>query len=885
MAWTIRRRRRRDVHGFLTPSTRRAARCTPAKRPSTPDNPARAIVEGLLALAARHGIDLAGLRRLSHGTTVGTNALIQRRGGDVVMITTKGFRDLLEIGRQTRPHMYSLVEDHPPPLVERRRRFEIDERMGADGEAITEPSPEDIAAAVEQVHASGAEACAVCLLFAFRNPAHEHRIAAALRSALPGLPVCASFEVQPEFREYERFSTTVLNAYLQPVLGRYLSALEEALADVAPGASLGINQSSGGLMSPARARALPVRTALSGPAAGAVGAAHVAKRAGAPRRRDSGDTRSAHDTPGVVHSAEPPGSATPSGRRNVITLDMGGTSADVALIRDFRADVSFERDVAGFPVRLPSVDVETVGAGGGSVAWFDRDGLLKVGPASAGAEPGPACYGRGGEQPTVTDANLVLGRLSARGLLAGEMRLDASLARAAIAPIAGRLGFGVERTARGVLDVVVANMVRAIRTISVERGYDPREFTLMAFGGAGPLHARDVAAALGMREILVPAAPGILCAQGLIVSDLKEDFVAGDRIPGDAAGLRRLAEQVEALTARARAWLDAERIPAGSRQLELAVDARYVGQNFELAVPLAAANGDGGSNGRSNDDGGDGAMAVSSHPAPTVHTPGSGTRDDGDGAMAVPSPGSPEMGAPAWCGGDGAVATPSPEALRERFLEVHESAYGYANPHDPIEIVNVRLTARGRLTEPPAPPAPGDPGPLPEPFERRPVWFDDGSVGENTTGGAGGGIAGSTGKSAIGGTKENAAGNTGGDATGNGAECTGAGIAGHTSEESAGSTAEGAAGQASGSAAGGIGAGVVKGAVDCPVYDRRSLRAGHVLDGPAIVEQLDSTTPIFPGDRAVVDSTGNLVIHIHGIAQAGRHHEAGRRSKGGVPGP
>ena len=814
------------------------------KRPSTPDNPARAIVEGLLALAARHGIDLAGLRRLSHGTTVGTNALIQRRGGDVVMITTKGFRDLLEIGRQTRPHMYSLVEDHPPPLVERRRRFEIDERMGADGDAITEPSPEDIAAAVEQVRASGAEACAVCLLFAFRNPAHEHRIAAALRSALPGLPVCASFEVQPEFREYERFSTTVLNAYLQPVLGRYLSALEEALADVAPGASLGINQSSGGLMSPARARTLPVRTALSGPAAGAVGAAHVAKRAGALRRRDSGDTpgahgdtRSAHDTPGVVHSAEPPGSATPSGRRNVITLDMGGTSADVALIRDFRADVSFERDVAGFPVRLPSVDVETVGAGGGSVAWFDRDGLLKVGPASAGAEPGPACYGRGGEQPTVTDANLVLGRLSARGLLAGEMRLDASLARAAIAPIAGRLGFGVERTARGVLDVVVANMVRAIRTISVERGYDPREFTLMAFGGAGPLHARDVAAALGMREILVPAAPGILCAQGLIVSDLKEDFVAGDRIPGDAAGLRRLAEQVETLTVRARAWLDAERIPAGSRQLELAVDARYVGQNFELAVPLAAANGDGGSNDRSNDD-----------------------------------------------GGDGAVAIPSPEALRERFLEVHESAYGYANPHDPIEIVNVRLTARGRLVEPPALPAPGDPGPLPEPFERRPVWFDDGSVGENTTGGAGGGIAGSTGKSAIGGTEENAAGSTGGDATGNGAECTGAGIAGHTSEESAGSTAEGAAGQASGSAAGGIGAGVVKGAVDCPVYDRRSLRAGHVLDGPAIVEQLDSTTPIFPGDRAVVDSTGNLVIHIHGIAQAGRHHEAGRRGKGGVPG-
>ena len=771
-----------------------------AKRPSTPDNPARAIVEGLLALAARHGIDLAGLRRLSHGTTVGTNALIQRRGGDVVMITTKGFRDLLEIGRQTRPHMYSLVEDHPPPLVERRRRFEIDERMGPDGEPIVEPSPDAVAAAVEQVRASGAEACAVCLLFAFRNPAHEHLIAAALRSALPGLPVCTSFEVQPEFREYERFSTTVLNACLQPVLGRYLSTLEEALADVAPGASLGINQSSGGLMSPARARALPVRTALSGPAAGAVGAAHVAKRAGAPRRRDSGDTRSVPGTPGVVHSAKPHGSVEPSGRRNVITLDMGGTSADVALIRDFRADVSFERDVAGFPVRFPSVDVETVGAGGGSVAWFDRDGLLKVGPASAGAEPGPACYGRGGDRPTVTDANLVLGRLSARGLLAGEMRLDASLARAAIAPVAGRLGFGVERTARGVLDVVVANMVRAIRTISVERGYDPREFTLMAFGGAGPLHARDVAAALGMREILVPAAPGILCAQGLIVSDLKEDFVAGDRIPGDAAGLRRLAEHVEALAAHARAWFDAERIPAGGRRTELAVDARYVGQNFELAVPLAGANGD---------------------------------------------------------GGDGAMAVPSPEALRARFLEVHESAYGYANPHDPIEIVNVRLTARGRLIEPPAPPAPGDPGPLPEPFERRPVWFDDESVGESTTGSASDGAMRDAG--------ESAAGSTEGDV--------GDSAMGSTGESARKSAGDGAAEQASSSPAGSTDAGVVEGAVDCPVYDRRSLHAGHGLDGPAIIEQLDSTTPIFPGDRAVVDSAGNLVIRIHG---AGAGHPSAR---------
>ena len=717
------------------------------KRPSTPDNPARAIIEGLQALAVRHGIDLRRLRRLSHGTTVGTNALIQRRGGRVAMVTTRGFRDLLEIGRQTRPHMYSLTEDHPPPLVERRLRFEIVERMDADGAVVSALTDDAIAAAVAQVRTSGAESCAVCLLFAFRNPEHEHRIATALRSALPHLQVCTSHEVQPEFREYERFTTTVLNAYLQPVLGSYLSALEEGLARVAPEASIGINQSSGGLMSPARARALPVRTALSGPAAGAVGAADSAKR---------------------------------SGRRNVITLDMGGTSADVALIRDFAADISFERDVAGFSVRLPAVDIETVGAGGGSIAWFDRDGLLKVGPASAGADPGPACYGRGGDQPTVTDANLVLGRLASRGLLAGEMRLDEALSRAAFAPVAERLGFDVERTAHGVLGIVVANMVRTIRTISVERGYDPREFTLMAFGGAGPLHARDVALALGMREILVPTTPGILCAQGLIVSDLKEDFVGSERIPGDAAGLPRLAAQVEALTARADAWLDAEEVPVASRRLELAVDARYVGQNFELTVPIAMPS-DGGPVDPARGAGVDHQSDV----ADSFRPPGDFDHQPG---LADPS-GAP--GTAGIAGNGGAIPIPSPQALRDRFLAVHESAYGYASPHDPIEIVNVRLTARGRLLDHREPPTPGDPGPFPEPFEHRPVRF-----------------------------------------------------------ASAGPT-------------------------HCPVYERGALKAGHALEGPAIVEQLDSTTPIFPGDRATVDPAGNLFIHLGRRTRAGTGAEAG----------
>ena len=291
------------------------------------------------------------------------------------------------------------------------------------------------------------------------------------------------------------------------------------------------------------------------------------------------------------------------------------------------------------------------------------------------------------------------------------------------------------------------------------------------------------------------------------------------------------------------------------------MDARYVGQNFELTVPLAAASGDG-------------AMAA---PSPESSERDAPTWRGGEGAMAVPAPGPPEMGAPAGYGGEGAVAVPSPEALRARFLEVHESAYGYANPHDPIEIVNVRLTARGRLVEPPAPPAPGDPGPLPEPFERRPVWFDDGSAGETATGGAAAGAMRDAG--------EDAAGSTEGDA--------GDGVAGNTGEDArrgagvgaAGSPGADAAAQASGGPAGSTGAGIVKDAVDCPVYDRRSLLAGHVLDGPAIIEQLDSTTPIFPGDRAVVDPAGNLAIRICGIAQVGRHHEAGRRSKGGVPGP
>ncbi len=523
------------------------------KHPSTPDNPARAILDGLAALCAEHGIAKGDIQRISHGTTVATNTLIQRHGAKVALITTKGFRDLLEIGRQTRPHMYDMQLDHPEPLVPRERRFEAAERMTAEGVAETPLGDEALGQAVDDALASGAESVAVCLLFAYLNDAHERRIGAALSQRAPALEVSLSSDVQPEFREYERFSTTVLNAYLQPVMGRYLEFLGDKLSESVPGAAVGIYQSSGGLMSVDQARRYPVRTALSGPAAGAVGAGHVGRLA------EIGD---------------------------FITLDMGGTSADVALVRDGDPGISIGRDVAGFPVRLPMVDINTVGAGGGSIAWFDRDGLMKVGPASAGADPGPACYGRGGESPTVTDANLVLGRLSSGGLIGGRMALDAAAARAALVPAAQRLGFSVERTALGVLGIVAANMVRAIRAVSVERGHDPRDYALMPFGGAGPLHAGDVARSLTMSRIIVPEAPGILCAEGLIVSDLKEIFARTVHLPLSRQSLDGITAAVSELAGRAAAWFEDEAIAPDDRTLAVTLDLRYVGQNYELPVTL-----------------------------------------------------------------------------------------------------------------------------------------------------------------------------------------------------------------------------------------------------------------------------------------------------------
>jgi N-methylhydantoinase A len=653
---------------------------------STPENPARAILDGLDALCRRESIDPASISRLGHGTTVATNALIQRRGAKVALVTTAGFRDLLEIGRQTRPKMYDLKADYPPPLVPRERRFEVAERIGPRGEVVEALSEAAITGAVEAVRQSEAEACAVCLLFGFLNPDHERKIGAALRKALPDLQLSLSSDVQPEFREYERFSTTVQNAYLQPVLSRYMDDLRRGLAERAPKAMIGINQSSGGLMSVERAGGYPIRTALSGPAAGAVGAVHIGRLAERP---------------------------------DLITLDMGGTSADVCLIRGYKAGINNEQEVAGFPVRLPMVDINTVGAGGGSVAWFDRDGLLKVGPESAGADPGPACYGRGGRKPTVSDANLLLGRLSPRGLLGGTMALDRAAAAEAFAPVADGLGFSLEKAAHGVLGIVVANMVRAIRAISVERGHDPRRFSLLAMGGAGALHAADVARALGMREVVVPPAPGILCAQGLVVSDLKEDFVVSGRFPVIDADLPPVAEALGDLAAQAAAWASESAGDAVGQSVELSLDMRYVGQNFELRVPLGQV----------------------------------------DGAGQAP-------------------ALPGAAALCRRFFEAHERNYGFFNPDDPVEIVNIRLTAHGTLRKPSLAEGEAASDGAPDPMETRDVWF------------------------------------------------------------------------------------AADAAVTTPVYERGTLQPGHAIEGPAVIDQLDATTLVFPGDRARIDGHGNLIVEL-----------------------
>jgi N-methylhydantoinase A len=543
---------------------------------STPDDPSRAIVEAL------GKIGCFGSLTLLHGTTVGTNTLLQRKGARVALISTGGFEDVIEIGRQARPKLYDFFFDRIEPLVSADLRFGVGERTSSDGEILREPSPRDLLELKSRVLEKRPEAIAISLLFSFANPKNENLVAAALSDL--GLPLSVSHQILPEFREYERTSTVVVNAYLQPVMQRYLESLEaraqawseiskgpqpgssERLGDMAEAmpsrrtagsqrrakARIFVMQSSGGITALRSAVREPVRTVLSGPAGGVVGAAAMARR---------------------------------SGCKRIISFDMGGTSTDVALV-DGEARGSSQTEIAGLPVGVPMLDIHTVGAGGGSIARFDPAGALRVGPESAGADPGPICYGRG-NQPTVTDANLILGRLQAHRFLGGDFTLDLERTRWIVSAWLKkqRCKLSLEQFAAGVIRVVNATMEKAIRVVSIERGYDPREFALVAFGGAGGLHACELAAALSIPRVLVPARPGALSAFGILVSDVVKDYsrtllwrthneLPLTRLNAEFNKLRRKAGQ-DFLT---EDW-------KGAIQYRLSVDVRYRGQGYELNIP------------------------------------------------------------------------------------------------------------------------------------------------------------------------------------------------------------------------------------------------------------------------------------------------------------
>ncbi len=525
------------------------------KVPSTPQDEARAVLKGLAELA----VAPPRVRRVVHGTTVGTNAILQRRGARVALVTTAGFRDLIEIGRTKRniPALFNPTFVRPKPPVPRPLRFEIEERILHDGSVARPVDAAEVERLCARMTPLAPEAFAVCLLHAYANPAHEQVVGAEIRRAFAGRPVSLSSEVVPEYREFERFSTTVLNAYIQPLMERYLDALGRELGlSGYPKGVLTVG-SNGGALSLQAARRLPIKTIFSGPAGGVSQAVFVGRQ---------------------------------TGLADLITYDMGGTSTDVCLVRSLSPLVTTDNLIAAFPVKTPQVDLRSVGAGGGSIAWVDVDGSLQVGPQSAGADPGPACYGLGGRDATVTDANLWLGRIGATRPLGGTIRLEPGLARDALARVAaGVPGVELHRLAEGIIRITVSRMTASIREITIQRGHDPRDFTLIAYGGAGPMHAIQVAEELGIPRILVPRYPGHFSAFGLLASDIKHDAVR--------TRIQRLTEEslptvraiFEEMRMGAAAGLREEGFAHPAMRFDGALDLRYLGQAFELTVSVDPA--------------------------------------------------------------------------------------------------------------------------------------------------------------------------------------------------------------------------------------------------------------------------------------------------------
>ena len=533
-----------------------------AKVPTTPGDLTEGVVRALEMAMGRYAVAAPEVTLLSHATTVVTNAILGESGARAALVTTRGFRDVLELRRSARADLYDLFQDAPSTLIPRRRRFEISERVGADGAIVTPLAEDEIDALVAALAAAQVDAVAVSLLFSFLNPQHERRLAARLRAALPGVPIYLSSDVLPEIKEFERTSTTAVCAYVGPILASYLERLEQATHSRAL-PPLHLMGSSGGILEAAEAIAMPAMAVESGPAAGVVAAALVARQ---------------------------------TGRLDLLSFDMGGTTAKASLIRGGQYETTPDYEVGGgssmtrwmngtgHPIRVPVIDLAEVSAGGGSIAWVDRGGALRVGPKSAGAEPGPVCYGRGGSEPTVTDCNLLLGYLDQRSLLDGDLAIDHAAAVAAVRRrLAEPLGVDLRTAAAAVIDVVNHAMAEVLKIVSTRRGHDPRDFVLAAFGGAGPLHAAALADELAIAEVICPPIPGAFSALGLIGTDLRRDYVQTLHSTADAAALQAA---FEALEQRGAAMLDRAGVAPEQRRFERTVDARYSRQSFELVVPV-----------------------------------------------------------------------------------------------------------------------------------------------------------------------------------------------------------------------------------------------------------------------------------------------------------
>ena len=650
------------------------------KLPSTVDDQSVAFAGGVDAVLGKAERARADVDFLVHGTTVATNALLEHKGARTALLTTRGFRDVLEIGTQQRPELYSVVQSRPPVLVPRRLRCEVTERVAADGTVVTPLDEDEARDVLADLAAEGVETLAVCLLFSFMDPRHERRIAELAAEIMPDCMVSLSSDVSPEYREYWRMSTTAVNAYVIRPVFRYIGRLEERLRANGVRAGVHVMQSSGGLMTAATTRQRPVNTILSGPVGGVVGGTFFGLSAGF---------------------------------RDLVTFDMGGTSCDVATVVDGEPGRTHLKEVEGYPLRTPMVDIETIGAGGGSIARVDAGGSLRVGPESAGAEPGPACYGKGGRRATVSDADVVVGVLGADTVLGRDLTLDVEAAREAVErDVAQPLGLSVEEAAAGIIALANTNMRGAIRVITVHKGLDPRDFALVAFGGAGPMHACAVAREASIPRVVVPPHPGITSAVGLLMADIRHSMLASFIAPTAGADLAEAERLFAELRAEAERRLLDDGVPPAATEFRRAVDMRYLGQAYELTVPC--------------DERLDGA----------------------DGAL---------------------------EALVNRFHATHERVYGHHSDDEPTQLINLRVEGIGHV---PRGPWRERIGARHEHDRRRPVYVPG------------------------------------------------------------------------------------EGWLDTPVLDRSRLRAGEAYPGPLVVEQLDTTLWVPPGDVARADEQGTIVVEV-----------------------